>query len=49
LLNKIKNIKIEAAPEYEYDLDNYRTLNKKVLINTIYKLRGDIKNELVTC
>ncbi|MBI6038200.1 L-aspartate oxidase [Clostridium perfringens] len=31
------------------DLDKYRFLNRKILIDEICKLRGDIKDELVTC
>ncbi|HHL2031706.1 TPA: L-aspartate oxidase [Clostridium perfringens] len=31
------------------DLDKYRLLNKKILIDEICRLRGDIKDELVTC
>ncbi|MDK0721029.1 L-aspartate oxidase [Clostridium perfringens] len=34
--------------EYE-DLDKYRLLNRKILIDEICRLRGDIKDELVTC
>ena len=31
------------------DLDKYRLLNRKILIDEICRLRGDIKDELVTC
>lgn len=31
------------------DLDKYRFLNRKILIDEICRLRGDIKDELVTC
>ncbi|EOU1740858.1 L-aspartate oxidase [Clostridium perfringens] len=31
------------------DLDKYRLLNRKILIYEICRLRGDIKDELVTC
>lgn len=31
------------------DLDKYKLLNRKILIDEICRLRGDIKDELVTC
>lgn len=31
------------------DLDKYRLLNRKILIDEICRMRGDIKDELVTC
>lgn len=31
------------------DLDKYRLLNRQILIDEICRLRGDIKDELVTC
>ncbi|WP_411681664.1 L-aspartate oxidase [Clostridium thailandense] len=47
--NEIKNKKIEVAKKFNYNLDNYKNSNKKILIDTISRLRGDITNELVTC
>ncbi len=51
-INKeIKNIKVKITkPEkIQRTLDYYKNLNRDVLINTLCKLRGDIRNELVTC
>jgi len=33
----------------EFSLDYYEKLNKKILIDNIIELRGDLKDELVTC
>ena len=47
--NYIDNLEI-IIEEREYeDLDKYRLLNRKILIDEICRLRGDIKDELVTC
>lgn len=47
-VNFIELIYIEAQ-ELEHSCKHYEEINKRVLVDTISKLRGDIKNELVTC
>jgi L-aspartate oxidase len=49
--NKIDDLSIThlEIPKLEYDLKYYEDLNKKTLIDTIIKIRGDLRNELVTC
>ncbi len=37
------------APLLNYDKKYYENLNKKIFIESLVKVRGDIKNELVTC
>ncbi|EOU2056745.1 L-aspartate oxidase [Clostridium perfringens] len=45
----IDNLELIIEERECEDLDKYRLLNRKILINEICRLRGDIKDELVTC
>ncbi|HAT4113499.1 L-aspartate oxidase [Clostridium perfringens] len=47
--NYIDNLELIIEERECEDLDKYRLLNRKILIDEICKLRGDIKDELVTC
>jgi L-aspartate oxidase len=38
-----------TAPLLDYNKKYYEDLNKKIFIESLVKVRGDIKNELVTC
>lgn len=49
-INKsIDDIKVNIEENKYEDLEEYRLLNKQILIDEICKLRGDISNELVAC
>ena len=45
----IDNLELIIEERECEDLDKYRLLNRKILIDEICRLRGDIKDELVTC
>ncbi|MDZ4992086.1 L-aspartate oxidase [Clostridium perfringens] len=45
----IDSLEINIEKSECEDLDRYRLLNQKVLLDEICKLRGDIRDELVTC
>lgn len=49
--NEIENItiKITKSEKDQCNLNYYKNLNRNILINALYKLRGDLSNELVTC
>lgn len=49
--NYIYNIELTNinAPKLNHSYKYYEKINKKILMNIILKLRGDIKDELVTC
>lgn len=47
--NYIDNLELIIEEREREDLDKYRLLNRKILIDEICRLRGDIKDELVTC
>ena len=47
--NYIDNLELIIEERECEDLDKYRLLNRKILIDEICRLRGDIKDELVTC
>ncbi|EJT6496205.1 L-aspartate oxidase [Clostridium perfringens] len=47
--SNIDNLELIIEERECEDLDKYRLLNRKILIDEICRLRGDIKNELVTC
>lgn len=47
-INDIEIIYSEVC-ELDHNSEYYQEMNKKILVDTIAKLRGDIKNELVTC
>ena len=47
--SNIDNLELIIEERECEDLDKYRLLNKKILIDEICRLRGDIKDELVTC
>lgn len=44
---EIKHINIIKIKRSFVDLDYYKNLNRKILVETIYNLRGDIRDELV--
>lgn len=45
----IDDIRVNTEEHKYEDLEKYRLLNKQILIDEIYNLRGDISNELVAC
>ncbi|MGU8452964.1 L-aspartate oxidase [Clostridium perfringens] len=45
----IDNLELIIEERECEDLDKYRLLNRKILIDEICRLRGDIKDELFTC
>ncbi|MDH5067032.1 L-aspartate oxidase [Clostridium perfringens] len=47
--SNIDNLELIIEERECEDLDKYRLLNRKILIDEICRLRGDIKDELVTC
>lgn len=47
-INDIEIIYV-AASELDHNSEYYQEMNKKILLDTIAELRGDMKNELVTC
>lgn len=47
-INDIEIIYSEVS-ELDHNSEYYQEMNKKILLDTIAELRGDIKNELVTC
>lgn len=45
--NEIKDIKTIKVKKSYIDIDYYRSINSRILTETIYELRGDIRDELV--